>query len=208
MIHVSASALIQVRVGDFYALLLNKAQLRERRRVLSPIGGAIQLDLNDGKELVAAISPQFEPDREPYELRFMLEDETGLEYVRKGMEKWGEPDAHRELLEKLCDETKIFSRDALNETYTLTRMIGEKPYVERVTHEGKSRLRVHRLAAVYRLTFNDDLRGKAAERQLRARGNLWLKQVTTHEILSGRSRSGEGIPGIAQAILDPVGVPR
>jgi SMODS-associated NUDIX domain len=103
MIRLSAAALCRIVIDERYLLGYNKARLQHGKRVLSPIGGAIEVD-SAGRESLEKLGAIFENPSSD-DLRLIIA-ETSLttfdEWFRSGAHRERTP--LRELREELIDE--------------------------------------------------------------------------------------------------------
>lgn len=186
-----------------YGLLVNKNQWDQGKTVLSPVGGALEVDRAKGDKIMGLLGltpADFDkPPTAKVELRFTLDDHL-LDMARREFRKW-DTRPHREIREELVDETKIVTMEELSGGYEL-KFAGynEERRPSRRSGKAKGRLTL-RLAAIY-----DLLPGRRLEEKLSAAARVshpFLYYVSREEIEEGLTVGGVEISPTSRLLLNP-----
>jgi len=181
------------------ALLLNKAQLKKGKRVLTPIGGTLEVSCEVGQTICQELGLTLEDfDKLPkdnYELRFMV-DEEHLPSIRRQFPSW-DSGPEREMYEELVDETWILKSEQLgNSKLKLAGFHEIKGVSDRPGREGEPTIR---RASVYVLPRHADF-SPTLDEAAKAKSPL-LYFVTREEIKRERAHDGTEIASISKLLL-------
>lgn len=196
------SGLALARILDHngnYALILNKGELdRSGRRVLSPIGGGLEIMPRGKEHLTSLGGTDFEG--QGHEIRLRVPNDRVADVIawfRQGQDR--ERTITRELFEELVDETKLLDPDDLRSVMTKYRDYFRD---NKIT----PRLNVPERQTAYLIETHDVQLGVAAMRKLtdaacRPIGRRAVYFVTQSEIDARRTKEGIEITQHSRFVL-------
>jgi len=182
-----------------YGLLINKNRLKRGERVLTPIGGALELTEQGQANLISKLGLKNEDFEKGLDLRFQLSDDCVGEYVAwflSGQDR--ERDPMRELSEEWVEEADLLNVDQLDgATWSVVGYAQERVATTRTGQEGKTTFRI---AEIYEVHLSPE-----TLEHLEALANdseCLLQFVTAEEIQQGKTESGVEIGTNSVGLLD------
>ena len=194
---ISGAGLARIRYGEQYVLLLNRGQLRHGgRRIVSPIGGAFELDGRGLQTLKRIGATDFEQGKD---LRCRVPDNKLPSVIRWFTGCNGrETSVMRELREELVDESQVLTeRDLRGATQQFVRFVRHDDVTTRNVPERQTAY----LFDIFEVTLPAAAMRKLAVASRAPIETRWIYLVTAEETLAGTTLDGTRIASFSQHIL-------
>lgn len=201
ILRVSAAAFADIRYNDGQrALTVNKNRLLKGEKVLTPIGGAIELTaggINELKQLLEIEDIAFEKGRD---LRLIIAGKNANKLREWFLRRENrETTPKRELKEELVDELDLLTpADLAGIQFELLGFQTELAETNRVGQEGKMTLR---LVEVHEAQLPDVVLAKLLQKA--AEPEAMIRFVDDQEIIASVTKEGTEIGSVANLLLKP-----
>jgi len=200
MIRVSCASFADIRIGDNRVLTINKNRAKRGQRVLTPVGGAIELTLAGQQNLMSLLGLRLSDFEKGLDMRFnMSEDFMDLLRLWFLSRIGRELTPQRETFEELTVETTILRPDNLHGVrFSKLGYQGELGITTRIGQEGQRTLRLVEIAAT-ELPFT-------AKNLIELEANRLtsdVRLVSDDEIIRGISHQDIPIGSVAKLLLNP-----
>lgn len=200
ILRVSAASFADIRYGDKRALTINKNRLSKGERVLTPIGGAIELTLQGMKEVRQLLEIDETAFEKGNDLRLLMAGKNVNKLCQWFLRRENrEITPEREFREELIEELGLFTpADFAGISFQLLGFQTELAETGRVGREGRLTLR---LIEIHNTQLTEVVLDKLVQETEKPKA--MIKFVSGDEIVRGVSSEGIEIGSVARLLLEP-----
>jgi SMODS-associated NUDIX domain len=190
-IRISAASICRIGIHDKYLLGLNKNRLLKGKRILTPLGGALEMS-GKAREYFKSLGCQFEKGNDIRMDMPVAKVASFEDWFRKRIERETSP--LRELTEELAEEYAVIAKlGNIMTKFDHTSIF--QSVTDRVGQEGKV---TKRFLEVFAVKFEDDVANAITEHC--GASNSGLQLVSKSEIMKGVSIDGDEISEICMCL--------